>query len=125
VKADTVWTSDLLDNHHGGVVRVGEYVYGAGHEAKGWFCLEVMTGQPAWRAPGKGSLTFADGMLYCLDERGTMTLVKATPEAYERVGAFRVPKAGAGLYWAHPVVCGGRLYVRQADRLFAYDIAAE
>jgi outer membrane protein assembly factor BamB len=124
LKAETVWSSDLLDNHHGGVVRVGDYVYGAGHEAKGWFCLDVMTGKPAWRAPGKGALTFADGHLYCLDERGTMTLVKATPETYEQVSSFRVPQAGAGLYWAHPVVCGGRLHVRHADRLFAYAVAA-
>ena len=124
LRAETVWSSDLMDNHHGGVVRVGDYVYGAGHEAKGWFCLELATGKPAWRAPGKGALTFADGMLYCLDEKGTMTLVKATPDAYEAVSTFRVPKAGEGLYWAHPVVCGGRLYVRHADRLFAHAITA-
>jgi outer membrane protein assembly factor BamB len=122
VRAETVWSSKLMDNHHGGLLRVGGHVYGAGHEAKGWFCLDFMTGKPAWNVSGKGSLTWADGMLYCLDEAGTMTLVRATPERYEAVSSFRAPKGGDGLHWAHPVVCGGRLYVRHGERLFAYDI---
>jgi outer membrane protein assembly factor BamB len=61
-------------------------------------------------------------MLYCLDERGIMTLVKATPERYEPVSTFEVPEGGDGMHWAHPVVCGGRLYIRHQDKLFAYDI---
>jgi outer membrane protein assembly factor BamB len=122
VKAERAWTSRLMDNHHGGAVLLDGYLYGAGHEARGWFCLDFMTGKPAWNAKGKGSLTYADGMLYCLDERGTMSLVKATPKRFEVVSSFPVPRGGEGLHWAHPVVCGGRLYVRHADKLFAYDI---
>ncbi len=113
-----------MDNHHGGIVRVGEHVYGSGHKARGWFCLDLLTGKEAWKAPGKGSSTYADGMLYCLDEKGTMSLVEATPKAYRVAGSFRVPSGGSGSYWAHPVVCAGRLYVRHADKLFAYDIRA-
>ena len=124
IEAKTVWSSKLLDNHHGGVVLVDGYLYGAGHQAEGWFCLDFMTGRQAWKASGKGSLTYADGMLYCLDERGTMALVEATPKERRVASSFRLPKGGAGLYWAHPVVCGGRLYVRHADALFAYDIQA-
>jgi outer membrane protein assembly factor BamB len=125
IAATQVWASELMDNHHGGVVLVDGHLYGAGHEARGWFCLDFLTGKQAWNAPGKGSLTYADGRLYCLDERGTLALVEATPEAYRAVGSFRVPSGGRGLYWAHPVVCGGRLYVRHADRLYAYDIRAK
>jgi len=122
IEAETVWSSRLMDNHHGGVVRVDGHLYGAGHQAAGWFCLDFMTGKPAWNAGGKGSLTWADGMLYCLDEKGTMSLVKATPDRFQVVSSFRLPSGGGGLYWAHPVVCGGRLYVRHAEKLFAYDI---
>jgi len=125
VKATQVWASKLMDNHHGGVVLLDGHLYGAGHEARGWFCLDFMTGKPAWNAPGKGSLTYADGLLYCLDERGTMALVEATPKEHRVVSSFRVPSGGRGLYWAHPVVCGGRLYIRHDDSLFAYDIRAE
>lgn len=117
-----VWTSELLDNHHGGVLLLNDHLYGAGHESRGWFCLDFATGRKLWQAPGKGSLTYADDRLYCLDEKGTMFLVKATEEKRQETGSFRLPRGGKGLYWAHPVVCGGRLYVRHADRLFAYDI---
>ena len=122
IETETVWSSKLMDNHHGGVVLMDGYLYGAGHQSKGWFCLGFLTGKQAWNAKGKGSLTYADGMLYCLEERGTMALVKATPEECRIVSSFRVPKGGSGLYWAHPVVCDGRLYVRHADKLFAYDV---
>jgi len=119
---EEVWSSDLLDNHHGGVLRVGDCVYGAGHEARGWFCLDFMTGRKLWQAAGKGALTYADGKLYCVEEKGTVSLVTCTPEKRDVAGSFFLPEGGKGLYWAHPVVCGGRLYVRHADRLFAYDV---
>jgi outer membrane protein assembly factor BamB len=120
--AETVWATKLLDNHHGGLLVVDGFLYGAGHEAKGWHCLDLQTGQPRWNAPGKGSLTWAEGLLYCLEERGTMTLVEPSPEGRRELGSFSLPRGGEGLYWAHPVVCGGRLYVRHAERLFAYDV---
>jgi outer membrane protein assembly factor BamB len=119
---EPVWTSEILDNHHGGVVLVDGFLYGAGHEARGWFCLDFKTGAKRWQTRGKGSLTYADGHLYCYDERGTMALVEATPEKYNLVSSFRLPRGGEGPYWAHPVVCSGRLYLRHSDKLFAYDI---
>jgi outer membrane protein assembly factor BamB len=117
-----VWTSELLDNHHGGVLLYDGFIYGAGQESRGWFCLDFKTGVKKWQTPGKGSLTCADGMLYCLDERGIMSLVKASPEKWEQVSSFKPPRGGEGLFWAHPVVCNGRLYIRHSDKLFAYDI---
>jgi len=117
-----IWTSELLDNHHGGVLLLKGHLYGTGHKALGWFCLDFDTGRKLWQAPGKGSLTYADGRLYCLDEKGTMSLIKATSEKWDQVSSFRLPSGGSGLYWAHPVVCGGRLYIRHSDQLFAYNI---
>ncbi|KKL81255.1 hypothetical protein LCGC14_1996580, partial [marine sediment metagenome] len=125
IQAEQVWASKLMDNHHGGVVLLDGHLYGSGHQAKGWFCLDLLTGKQAWKADGKGSLTYADGMLYRLEERGTMALVQATPAEQRIVSSFSVPSGGRGLHWAHPVVCDGRLYVRHADKLFAYDIRAK
>jgi hypothetical protein len=71
---------------------------------------------------GQGSLVYADGMLYCFGERGTMKLVSCTPKEFKANGSFNVPKSGTGLYWSHPVVCNGRLYLRHDDKIFAYDI---
>ena len=125
VTAETVWSSNLLDNHHGGVILLDGHLYGSGHKSPGWFCLDFMTGEQKHRETGKGSLTYADGMLYCLSEQGLMELVEPTPAARKVVSSFRVPSGGDGAYWAHPVVCGGRLYVRHADHLYAYDIEAK
>lgn len=121
---ETLWHTELMDNHHGGVVLHEGYFYGAGHNNRGWFCLDFHTGEQLWKVQGKGSLTFAEDRLYCLEERGIMTLVKATPEGYETSGTFEVPGGGKGMYWAHPVVCDGKLFIRHTDKLFAYDISA-
>ena len=119
---ETVWQSALMDNHHGGVILHNGYLYGAGSDSRGWFCLDYMTGEQMWKSRGKGSLVYADDMFYLLEETGTMKLVAATAEKYDEVSTFEVPEGGKGMHWAHPVVCGGRLYVRHTDTLFAYDI---
>ncbi|UCG47819.1 MAG: PQQ-like beta-propeller repeat protein [Phycisphaerales bacterium] len=121
----TVWTTELLDNHHGGVLLHDGHLYGAGHEDRGWFCLDFGTGRKLWQEPGKGSLTYADGRLYCLDEKGTISLVRTGAAKWDPTGSFRLPRGGRGLYWAHPVVCGGRLYVRHSDQLFAYNVRTD
>jgi outer membrane protein assembly factor BamB len=123
---ETVWQSELMDNQHGGVILHNGYLYGSGTNSRGWFCLDFLTGKQMWNTNGKGSITFADGMLYLLDERtGTMKLVRAVPDKYEVKGEFTVPKGGDSFYWAHPVVCGGRLYVRHGDKIFVYDISSK
>jgi outer membrane protein assembly factor BamB len=119
---ETVWQTELMDNLHGGVILHNGYLYGSGHNNRGWCCLDFMTGKEMWKSSGIGSLTFADGMLYCLDEKGIMTLVTATPEKYDAVSTFQVPSGGKGMHWAHPVICGGRLYIRHTDKLFVYDV---
>jgi outer membrane protein assembly factor BamB len=125
INPEIVWHTDLMDSHHGGVILNEGYLYGAGHNERGWFCLDFMTGKQMWKGRGKGSITYADGMFYCLEEKGTMKLVTATPDKYELVSSFEVPNGGKGMHWAHPVVCGGRLYVRHMDKLFAYDIRSK
>jgi outer membrane protein assembly factor BamB len=122
VKAVPRWETDLLDNHHGGVIFHEGFLYGSGDNARGWFCLDFKTGLPLWKSEGKGSLTYSDGKLYCLDERGFITLVSASPSAYLSYGSFRVPKGGEGMYWAHPVICHRRLYIRHDEKLFVYDL---
>jgi len=130
VGVEQVWQSKELDNHHGGVVLVDGYLYGASHGAPNrgkWVCLKWETGEPTYaeRGVGKGSLTYADGMLYVMSERSAVGLVPAVPNQHELVSRFRLPKGGQGPTWAHPVVCGGRLYLRHSDTLFAYDVRAQ
>ena len=102
------------------------YIYGSAYKGK-WVCLDWNSGKTMYAeaGAGKGSLTYADGMLYTLSENGKMLLVRAKPEHREVVGKFKIPKGGEGLSWAYPVVCGGRLYIRHGDFLYAYDIREE
>lgn len=111
-----------MGNLHGGVILHDGYLYGSGDYKRGWYCLDFKTGKQMWKEQGMGTLIYADGIFYCLEDRGMVKLVKATPEKYEVVSSFQVPNGGEGMHWAPPVVCGGRLYVRHADKLFAYDI---
>jgi outer membrane protein assembly factor BamB len=118
------WAYKPLDNHHGGVILVDGYLFGSSNRE--WHCLKWDTGQSMYseRGVGKGSLTYADGMLYTLSEDHTMGLVPATPNGHKLVSQFRLPAGGDGKSWAHPVVCGGRLYIRHGDFLYAYDVNA-
>jgi outer membrane protein assembly factor BamB len=126
VAVESVWQSQELDNQHGGVVLLDGCLYGAAHERnKGdWICLAWTDGAKKYaeKGVGKGSLTCADGMLYCWSEKGQVGLVPATPEKHEPVSTFTVAQGGEGPTWAHPVVCGGRLYLRHGNLLHAYDI---
>ena len=88
--------------------------------------LKFDTGEVAWRdrSVGKGSLVYADGNLYCLSENGVVGLVEATPAGYKEKGRFRIQQ-GSLPTWAHPVVAGGRLYIRDQDTIYAFDVRAK
>jgi outer membrane protein assembly factor BamB len=124
VKADEVYFTRDLMNHHGGVVHVNGYLYGFSNAIL--TCLEAATGKVQWRdrSVGKGSLTYADGRLYVLGESDTMGLVEASPAAYVERGRFQIADQGWPS-WAHPVVSGGRLYLRNQGVLTVYDVTAK
>jgi hypothetical protein len=89
-------------------------------------CIDFKTGKSMWqdRSCGKGSLVYADGMLYCRSEQGLVSLVQATPSGFELKGRFDQPERSDRNAWAHPVIAGGRLYLRDQDKLFCYDCRA-
>jgi outer membrane protein assembly factor BamB len=116
------WTDSVLNSLHGGVLAVDGHIYGSNSKGR-WVCLGLDSGEVTYeeRGAGRGSVAYADGMLYCYGEKGTLALVRASPEGYEVASSFKVPH-GEGQHWAHPVVCGGRLYIRHGDALMAYQI---
>jgi outer membrane protein assembly factor BamB len=127
--AKQVYANHTMVNHHGGVVLVGEQVYG--HSARGgWICQELTSGRVTWKSNklGKGSLTCADGCLYCYaEDDGTVALVEASPAGWNEKGRFKIPRETSlprqsGRIWTHPVVANGRLYLRDQDLLFCYDV---
>jgi Ca2+-binding EF-hand superfamily protein len=122
-KAEEVYFDKALANHHGGVLLVGEYLYGFG---TGLICQDFLTGKSAWKARsvGKGSLTYADGLLFLLGEGHEVALAAALPDGYEEKGRFKIDSFGRPS-WAHPVVAGGKLFVRNMHRMTAFDVRAK
>jgi len=123
VRAQEVYFTRDMQNHHGGLVVVNGYLYGF-HNAI-LTCLEFATGKVMWRnrSVGKGSLAYADGSLYIWSEDNVVGLADASPAAYRETGRFRLPEQGWPS-WAHPVISGGRLYIRDQGILTAYNIRA-
>jgi len=119
--AQEVYFTREMRNHHSSSILVGEHLYGFSSGIL--TAMRFDTGQIAWRdrSVGKGSLVYADGHLYCLSENGVVGLVEATPEAYREKGRFRIPQESLPT-WAHPVIAGGRLYLRDQDTIYAYDV---
>lgn len=124
VKADEVYFTRDMMNHHGGVVLVNGHIYGFSNSIL--TCMEAATGAVKWkdRSVGKGSLTYADGRLYVFGESNTVGLVDAVPTGYVERGRFSVADQGWPS-WAHPLVAGGRLFIRNQGVLAAYNIAAK
>jgi outer membrane protein assembly factor BamB len=123
VKAQEIYFTREMQNHHGGVLLVNGYLYGFNNSIL--TCLEFSTGKTMWRnrSVGKGSLTYADGHLYIEGEDNLIGLAEASPTGYREKGRFRIPDQGLPS-WAHPVVAGGRLYIRNQRTLAEYDIRA-
>ena len=117
-----------FQNHHGGSVLVGDYIYaGHGHNKGFPISLDLMTGKVAWggdiRNAGTGSaaVVYADNRLYYRYQNGVVLLVEATPAGYREKGTFTIPGV-TNPSWPHLVVSDGRLYVREQDNLYVYDV---
>ncbi len=126
IKVDEVWHEKSFDNHHGGVILVGDYVYGTTHKGS-WASINYDTGKIGYmvRAIGAGSITFADGLIYGLAEDDkTVILLKPEPEKFVEISRFELPNEAEGKSWAHPVVIGSRLYIRHSQYLYCYDVKA-
>lgn len=127
--ASRVWYREDLDNCHAGSIIVDGKLFGCGcrNGGKNFYCVDFLTGETVKldKSLGKVGMTYADGMLYCLNHRGTMSLLGITPDGFEIVSQFELEKRPANTYLAHPVVCGGRLYLRGGEDLCVYDIRAE
>ncbi|HEX2971494.1 MAG TPA: PQQ-binding-like beta-propeller repeat protein, partial [Tepidisphaeraceae bacterium] len=134
IKAEEVYFTNKMQNHHGGMIFLDGYLYGAngGNEGGNLVCLDFKTGKVMWdgrevarkEAP-KGSILLADGRLYYRHEKGTMTLIEPSPREYLERGRFEQPDRSESPAWAHPVIANGKLYIRDQDVLLCYNIKAK
>lgn len=132
VKAEEVYFTKKMQNHHGGMILLDGALYGAngGNEGGYLLCLDFATGKVLWderdgkKKIKKGSIAFADNRLYYRTEDGTVLLIEPNSKAYTERGRFDQPSRSNSPAWAHPVIANGKLYIRDQDLLFCYDIAA-
>jgi outer membrane protein assembly factor BamB len=132
--ANKVYVNQNMMNHHGGVILLDGHIYGcSGNNA--WVCQKFSDGSAAWkhqsRDAGKGSIAYADGRFYCFEEKpgGSCILIEASPEAWKEHGRLKLPKnssleRGRGAVWSHPVIADGKLYLRDLDLLYCFDVKA-
>lgn len=128
-----VYDNKAMKNHHGGVLLLGDHIYGHS-DGVGWLCQDFATGKRVWReraALGKGAIAHAGERFVCLSEdEGEVVLIEASTEGWTEHGRFtltpqtelRKPK---GKIWTHPVIANGRMYLRDQELLFSFDISAE
>lgn len=124
-KAEEVWFSDAMINHHGGVILLDGKLYGCS-DPKNLKCMDLSTGKVLWetKEAGKCCVLYADGMLYCRSEKGPISLVKATPKGFQLQGQFDQPNRSKEPSWTHPVISNGLLYIRDQGLLLCYDVRA-
>jgi outer membrane protein assembly factor BamB len=121
------WTNPDFDNHIGGVVKVGDYVFGSNWIDNGggnWMCVDWNTGKTRYETNwfNKGSIISADGLLYCYEEKkGNLALAKPNSDKFEIISSFKVNK-GTGPHWAHPTIYDGKLLVRHGESLMIYNL---
>lgn len=125
-----VYENKVMKNHHGGVVLVGDHLYGHSDGA-GWVCQEFKSGQQVWAEKGKlgkGAIAYADGMLYGIaEDGGDVALIEASPSGWNEKGRFKLDpqttiRSPSGRIWTHPVITNGRLYLRDQDLIHCYAV---
>jgi outer membrane protein assembly factor BamB len=133
VKAEEVYATTDMQNHHGGMILLDGYLYGAsgGNDGGALVCLDFKTGKVMWdqrqngERQAKGSLALADGRLYYRMESGTVLLIEPNLKQYAECGRFDQPDRSEQPAWPHPVIANGKLYIRDQDLLFCYDVKAK
>jgi outer membrane protein assembly factor BamB len=128
-KPEKVYANTVMVNHHGGVILYQDNVYGYSDKA-GWTCQKLADGQAVWqenKALGKGAIAYADGHFYLRAEggAGTVVLIDATPDGFKERGRFDPPDRSQLNAWPHPVITGGKLYIRDQEVLLCYDVTAK
>jgi len=128
---EIVYSNKNMSNHHGGVLLVNNHIYGFS-DVSGWVCQNFKTGEITWRKRirevGKGAVLAVNDRLILQDERtGLLTVIAASPNGWKEFGRMELPEQSQiettdNMIWVHPVVAHGKLYVRDHDLLFCFDL---
>lgn len=121
INSRIVYHNKNMKNHHGGMVYIDGHIYGSSSDIL--TCVNLKSGKPTWRQRSmKGAVVYADGKIVFRHQEGPVVLLEASPEAFKQLGRFDQPERSSRPAWAHPVIAGERLYLRDQDKLLAYDL---
>lgn len=137
-KVENVWTNRVMKNHHGGAILLDGHVYGYS-DSVGWVCQDFETGEITWRHDksersgglGKGAIGYADGKFICVSEQtGAVVMIDATSDGWNEKGRFTLKpqtsrRKPRGMIWVHPVVVNGKLFLRDQEYIYCYDVEAD
>ncbi len=133
LQAEVVYDNKLISNQHGGVILREDHIFGYA-DSKGWTCQDIATGKKVWLERDeldKGAITYADNRFYCIGEdTGDVALIAASTEGWQQHGRFTLApqselRKPRGRVWTHPVVADGRMYLRDQELLYCYNVQAE
>ena len=127
---------ESMENHHGGFVLQDGAIIGFSLSLRGaWMAQDLETGKVLWSKKlgetKSGSIASADGLVYCYDDQdGICCLAKASRTGLEVISQVKLPEKTAtdrkrGAIWAHPVIAGQKLFIRDQEKIFAFDIAGD
>lgn len=123
VTTETAWKSDDLKSYLTTPVVFADHLLGFDTRTNRLACLSLDTGEVAWtspRVPGKyHSLVLAGDVVLCLNSEGELFAFKATPKECVEVAKWKVADKGT---WAHLAVAGNRLYVKDKEHLYCYEL---
>lgn len=118
-----VWRNKAFDGYMGGIVKMGDYLYGCGEGKRGLKCIHAATGkiEKVLRI-GNGAVIAADDMLYYYNYAGDVFLISLERKKMEVESKFKIRK-GSDMHFAHPVINKGKLYIRHGDVIQAFNIS--
>lgn len=125
--ATEIYADKKIDNKHFGTIYHDGYLYTMTDRGS-LVCLEMKTGQVQWeerrRLRARCAIGYVDGHLILRAENsGELILVAATPEKYVEQGRFTPPDRSDQNAWTYPIVVRKKLYVRDQDTVYCYDLA--
>jgi len=124
-KVEELWANNRFRIHHGTIVRVGDYAYGSSGDfgPAPLTAINVKTGQVKWqeRAFPKASFVYADGKFIVLDEDGTLSLAKFSPEGVNVISKVSLLASNA---WTAPSLAGSKLYIRDRHSILALEVGS-
>jgi outer membrane protein assembly factor BamB len=117
----TIWENINMKNKFNSSVLYQGHVYGLDEGIL--TCVDVNTGERRWKGGryGYGQVILAGSNLIVITDTGELALVRAASDQFSEVARFQ---AIDGQTWNYPAIASGRLLVRNANQMAAFNIAA-